>query len=189
MRTPYSFSRNRLLTAVRFTIAGTLLCAAVAMAFVTIKSPVLTGSASQDGHRVIAKFRGDRDKIGSNKLAVPGIDRDLGPMLAAMEDYAHRAYPAKDVPMSAILNAVAGFRHVQRMSVGRRPPGSSGGWELIGPSTANVGDVLTFSGAPYVTSGRITAIAVDPSCSNRSCRVWVGAAGGGIWATDKALSG
>ncbi|HEV8418965.1 MAG TPA: hypothetical protein VGQ43_09500 [Candidatus Udaeobacter sp.] len=64
-----------------------------------------------------------------------------------------------------------------------------GGWTLAGPSTANFPDVLTFSGAAYTTSGRITALAIDPSCSTRKCRVWAAAAGGGVWRTDKALSG
>src|SRR5262249_27572978 len=49
--------------------------------------------------------------------------------------------------------------------------------------------VLTFSHADYTTSGRITALAIDPNCSNAQCRLWVGAAGGGIWRTDNALSG
>src|ERR1044072_1734039 len=91
--------------------------------------------------------------------------------------------------MHATLNAIAGFKHVKQMSMmSRRPPGA-GAWQLVGASKADVPDILSFSGAPYTTSGRITAIAIDPSCSNRRCRVWVGAAGGGVWRTDKALSG
>src|SRR5215813_14498599 len=175
MKTPRSFSQTRFVSTVRFTIAGTLLTAALAMAFVTIKPPSSTLTSSQDPHRAITKFRGDPDQVGKNKLTLPG-DRDLGPMLAAMEDYAHRAYPAKDVPMHATLNALAGFRHVQHMSMGKRPPGSSGTWQLIGPDKANNPNILTFSGAQYFTSGRITALAGDPSCSNKSCRVWAAAA-------------
>ena len=59
----------------------------------------------------------------------------------------------------------------------------------MGPSTANFPDILTFSGAAYTTSGRITALAIDPSCSTRRCRAWAAAAGGGVWRTDKALAG
>ena len=62
-------------------------------------------------------------------------------------------------------------------------------WTLAGPSTANFPAILTFSGAAYTTSGRVTALAIDPVCSNRRCTVWVGAAGGGVWRTDNALSG
>jgi hypothetical protein len=186
MKTPHSFSRNRLASAVRFATVGTLLFAALAMAFVAIKPPTPTLTSSQDPHRATNKFRSEREEAGANKRTLPGIDLDAGPLLAAMEDYAHRAYPAKDVPMTAVLNAIAGFRHVKAMSMGRP---TSGTWQLIGPDKANNPDILTFSGAQYFTSGRITALAIDPSCSNRRCRVWAGAAGGGIWRTDNALSG
>ncbi len=156
------------------------------MAFVAIKAPSPTLASSQDRLRTISKFRGDRDELGGNKRTLPGLDRDHGPLLAALEDYAHRAYPAKDVPMSATLNAIASFTQVRAMSVGRP---AAGAWQLIGPSKADVPDILTFSGTEYFTSGRITALAVDASCSTRRCRVWAGAAGGGIWRTDNALSG
>jgi hypothetical protein len=71
--------------------------------------------------------------------------------------------------------------------MGGRP--SVGAWQLIGPSKSDAPDILTFSGAEYFTSGRVTALAIDPSCSKSRCRVWVGAAGGGVWRTENALSG
>jgi hypothetical protein len=186
MKTPRSLSKNRFFAATRFTTAATLLTAAAAMAFVAIRPPNSTVALSQDRHGAINKFRADRDEVGGNKRTLPGIDRDAGPLLAALEDYAHRAYPAKDVPMTATLNAITGFRHVRAMSMSRPGPGV---WQLIGPDKANNPDILTFSGAQYFTSGRVTALAIDPNCSNRRCRVWVGAAGGGVWRTDNALSG
>jgi len=190
MKTPHSFSRNRFASSLRFATVGTLLFAALAMAFVAIKPPNPTLASGPDRLRNLSKFRGDRDELGGNKRTLPGLDRDQGPLLAAMEDYAHRAYPAKDVPMTATMNAIASFRHVEAMSMGRRigrpAPGT---WQLIGPSKADVADILTFSGTEYFTSGRVTALAIDPSCSNRRCTVWVGAAGGGVWRTDNALSG
>src|SRR4029078_781921 len=36
---------------------------------------------------------------------------------------------------------------------------------------------------------RALRVAIDPACTNRRCTVWVGAAGGGVWRTDNALSG
>ena len=185
MKTPHSFSRNRFASAVRFTIAGTLLSAAVAMAFVAIKPQGPTLASSQDRLRATSKFRTDRDALGGNKRTLPG-DQEGGPQLAAIEDYAHRAYPAKDVPMTATLNAIASFRNVRARSMGRP---SVGAWQLVGPSKSDFPDILTFSGAQYFTSGRVTALAIDPSCGRRRCRVWVGAAGGGVWRTDNALSG
>jgi len=158
MKTPHSFRQNRFFTAVRFTTAVTLVFAAAAMAFVATKPPGPTLASSQDRLRAINKFRTDRDELAGNRRALPG-DQEGGPLLAAHEDYAHRAYPAKDVPMTATLNAIAGFRHVRAMSMGRP---SVGAWQMIGPSKSNFPDILTFSGAQYFTSGRVTALAIDP---------------------------
>src|SRR5258707_14002331 len=140
MKTPRWFTRTRFFSLARIASASTLLTAAAAMAFVAIKPPSPTLASSQDRLRVTSKFRGDRDAAGGNKRTLPG-DHDGGPLLAAMEDYAHRAYPAKDVPMQATLNALAGFRHVKAVSMGRPSPG--GVWQLIGPSKANDPDILT----------------------------------------------
>src|SRR4029453_11472904 len=90
---------------------------------------------------------------------------------------------------SAITNATTAWTNARARGVGRGPNAPTSAWTLVGPSTANFPDVLTFSGAAYTTSGRITALAVDPSCNVRRCRVWAGAAGGGGWRTDNALSG
>jgi len=185
METPRLFTGNRFVSHLRMAGVVTLLSAAAAMAFVAVKPPSPSLASSQDRLRKMSKFRGDRDELAGNRRALPG-DQEGGPHLAALEDYAHRAYPAKDVPMEATLNAITSFRHVRAMSMGRP---SVGAWQLIGPSKADVPDILTFSGTEYFASGRVTALAIDPSCSNRRCTVWVGAAGGGVWRTDNALSG
>jgi hypothetical protein len=156
------------------------------MAFVAVKPPGPMLASSQDQIHATSKFRGDPDQLGGNKRTLPGLDRDQGPLLAALEDYAHRAYPAKDVPMQATLNAIASFNQVKRVSMGRPFVGA---WQLIGPSKADDPNILTFSGAEYFTSGRITALAIDPNCTKSRCRVWAGAAGGGVWRTTNALSG
>jgi hypothetical protein len=126
------------------------------------------------------ELAGNRGEPGDSDAA-NGED----PATAAEEAYAERAYPASDVPLSATLNAKKTWTKLQAHA----PPISLGAWTLAGPtSQANVPDILSFSGGPYTTSGRITALAIDPSCSQSSCRLWVGAAGGGIWRTDNALA-
>ena len=105
---------------------------------------------------------------------------------AAEEHYANRAYPATDIPFSATLNAQAAFSKVKARAGSTK---AIGNWALFGPSKADFPDILTFSGTAYTASGRITALAIAPNCDTNGCRLWVAAAGGGIWRTDDALSG
>lgn len=121
---------------------------------------------------------------------MPGPDTDHGPMAAAQADIVNRAYPAAYVPLSLTRNAHAAWANVMALQNLRAPsPGAPAGpWTLVGPSTANFPDILTFSGNDYTTSGRITALAIAPTCTNNNCMLWVGAAGGGVWRTNKALA-
>jgi hypothetical protein len=110
------------------------------------------------------------------------------PDAAEAEAYQTRAYPAPYVPQQLTVNAQRGWAslNAHRVGGGKNQPGT---WTLAGPSTANFPSILTFSGASYTTSGRITALAISPNCSTNGCRMWVAAAGGGVWRTDNALSG
>ena len=76
-----------------------------------------------------------------------------------------------------------------------------GAWSTLGPVTPNVTgeasqffDPVTQVGPTTQESGRVTALAIDPNCGKPSaprgapCRLWVAAAGGGIWRTDNALA-
>lgn len=132
------------------------------------------------------KSREDRDEVVGNKRTLPGPDNDLGPLLAAAEDYANRAYPADYIPLQLSLQAQGAFNQVKSRGNSKKGP-SAGQWTLIGPSSANDPAILTFSGAPYTTSGRITGLALQPNCGQGHCYLYVAAAGGGIWRTDKAL--
>src|SRR5437867_2399861 len=187
MKTPPSSNRTRFFSLVRITSASVLLTAAAAMAFVAAKpsGPLWAKSGSKNA---VNKFNQNRVQLFRNKLAMPGPEREGGPTAGAQEAYANRAYPAPYVPFTLTRNA-----HRAWADVMARAPGKGinvlGGWTLAGPSIANFPDVLTFSGTAYTTSGRITALAVDPACSTRRCRVWAAAAGGGVWRTDNALSG
>jgi len=157
--------------------------AAAAMAFVAAKpsGPFLLGK-SDNTDQAINKFRQGRDQIGGNRRALPGPETDRGPVAAAEEAYANRAYPASDVPFKLTVDAQKAWANV----VAQAP--SAGVWTLIGPSGGNFPDILTFSGRDYITSGRITALAIAPTCTSNDCMLWVGAAGGGVWRTNKALA-
>src|SRR5947207_2798471 len=167
MKTLHSFSRNRFASSVRFAVAGTLLSAAVAMAFVAVKpsGPLWVKS---DSKNAVDKFRQDRARLFTNKMALPGPEREGGPTTAAEEEYAKRAYPAAYIPFELTRNAHAGWSNVTARALARitQPLGQ---WTLVGPSSANDPEVLTFSGAPYTTSGRVTARALAPNCGQNHC--------------------
>ena len=187
MKTPHSFSRNRFSSAVRFASAGMLLFVAAAMAFVAIKSPGTLSWVKSDDQNAIDKRIENCVQFLRNKLALPGAEREGGPTAAAEADYANRAAGGAYVPFALTRNAQRAWSNVKARA--SHAPSVGGTWTLAGPSSENFPDVLTFSGAAYTTSGRITALAVDPSCGRRRCRVWAAAAGGGVWRTDNALSG
>jgi hypothetical protein len=110
------------------------------------------------------------------------------PSAAAKEQYRNQSYPYPYTPIQLTRNAQKAWVKAKARGVGSGP-NTPGNWTLAGPSTANFPNVLTFSGASYTTSGRITALAIDPNCTQSTCRVWAAAAGGGVWRTDNALSG
>jgi len=127
----------------------------------------------------------DEDAIGFKKGLEDEADRapDKTP---AVEAFLIRAYPATDIPDSASIAARVNWT---ALDAGGH---SAGSWQLIGPSKATYPAALNpflFDGAQYVAAGRVTAMAISPSCSLGKCTLFVAAAGGGIWRTDKALNG
>jgi len=130
---------------------------------------------------------GDPDGGGAER-ATPGVSRgDAGGMLGAAEELAARkAFPAESVTGAQTAAAQQAFNTIKI----RGNRGSKKGafiWNAIGPTVAFVPGVLGFTGRDQVTSGRTTALLVDRSCNQGRCRVWIGAAGGGVWRTDHGM--
>lgn len=102
------------------------------------------------------------------------------------QQVAELAYPSNTLKASL-------FQHARDYFTGHirgRSHEHSNGWQLVGPSTATQPAVLNFfdnQASDFQVSGRVTAMAVDPHCSASQCRLWVAAAGGGIWRNDNAL--
>ena len=189
MKTYRWFNRNRLVSHLRIASVVILMSAAAAMAFVALNpsGPSLWGKS--DNKKAINRFAQNRAALFRNKLAMPGPEREGGPTAAAEEDYANRAAGGAYVPFALTRNAHRAWSNVKARAKSRQAPGVVSAWTLAGPSPESYPDLLTFSGAPYKASGRITALAIDPSCNTTRCRAWAAAAGGGVWRTDKALAG
>jgi hypothetical protein len=187
---PFFTRSNFVSSPLRLAIAGTLVAAAGALAFTAAKTsgPVLGKSGqNRQAFNKLSKFRKDRDEVLGNKRTMPGAELRLGgPLAAAEQEYENRAYPATDIPLTLSTNAQAAFNQIKARGQGKAKK-APGQWTLIGPSSANFPAILTFSGAAYTTSGRITALAIQPNCGQGHCYLYVAAAGGGIWRTDKAL--
>jgi len=118
---------------------------------------------------------------------IAGIANEGPDSSYAAEQYALRAYPAANIPTDATFAAQSAFASFKNSGK------SVGTWSPIGPLDKAVYpavlDPFLFDGAPYVASGRVTALAIAPNCSATKCRLYAGAAGGGIWTTDRALDG
>src|SRR5438874_44365 len=151
MKTSGSSRKNRFFSFARATTVTVLLSAAAAMAFVSIAPPSLPvpgkSAVDEDAFSRFSKFRQDPDQLLGSRLGLPGIERDGGPVLAAEQDYANRAYPATDIPISATLNAHAAFKKVKARSTTATSSSTSGTWTLLGPSPESVPAILTFNGA------------------------------------------
>src|SRR6185295_19212588 len=116
----------------------------------------------------------ESEKPGINAEATIGsAENRLPDNTAEVEAYALRAYPDTEVPGDATLAARAGWSALSASAH------STGSWQLIGPSKATYPQVLTpflFDGAQYVASGRVTAMAIAPTCTNNRCVLYVAAA-------------
>ena len=146
----------------------------------------------------------EAEKVESDKGGEAGREeRDKSP---SMEAVAERAYPRAYVddrrvrkerkafnrlPHTAPRKA---FRTQRAFAIARDVTPEH--WNALGPVTPNVAgqdsqflDPSTLTGPATQESGRVTALAIDPGCAAFDCKLWVAAAGGGIWRTDDALAG
>lgn len=124
--------------------------------------------------------------------AMPGNGGLADPSTPEEQAFTLRAYPNNDISLSQIENARSSFKSAN----GRLPrgKGKKGAWVSVGPSNAEyqytpLRNVYSYVPNKYAASGRISALAISPTCTNGHCRLWVGAAGGGIWRTNNALQG
>jgi hypothetical protein len=109
-----------------------------------------------------------------------GVDPDS----AAGEELASRAYPSNEVTFEERQAAIAaGTRLASR---GNHHPFA---WAFMGPGTLDVDRLGTQTyQRPTQWSGRVSALAVDPSCNDKKCTLFLGAAGGGVWRSMNALA-
>src|SRR3954452_9128944 len=134
-----------------------------------------------------------------------------GPENPAAEQVDNRAYPRSYVDDRRAVKSRKAFtgkpRRLSRSAFNsttaysRATKAAPGAWDNLGPANTRVPaeagqfySYATKTGPTTAESGRVTALAIDPNCGKSSapsgapCRLWVAAAGGGIWRTNDALA-
>lgn len=169
----------------RFRTFAFIVILALAAAAVAIQLS-FAGQALKLGGSGIAALNKDAASSSAQDLAGNNGEPDPSIATLAEEQAINRAIPLDQIPLSSTQAAGQSFDNLnQETDQNNRRQGT---WSLLGPTNALQPGVLAFTGAPSVTSGRITSLAIGPRCTVSSCRLYVGAAGGGIWRTSNALA-
>src|SRR3954470_290414 len=110
----------------------------------------------------------------------------------AIEAVDSRAYPRHYVETRRALAARKAVTRARTRAAARRARtrAAAASWQEAGPFTPTVPARVTYTGRETMDSGRVTAMAIDPNCGKRGKggRIWVGAAGGGVWRTANGLA-
>ena len=118
---------------------------------------------------------------------VPGGGESEATDGPAQEAYDNLAYPAASIAAAQQQAAVFAAN-----AIGKLPGGKKNNWQEVGPSgvpaSAQVASESTGASAGAIYSGRTTAIAISPDCHANNCKIFIGAAGGGVWKADNALA-
>lgn len=101
----------------------------------------------------------------------------------AEQRYDDQAYPNATIGFPQTFAAQTAWARVARFAGGKHA-----NWQELGPTSPFVPGPVTYTGRPTENSGRVTALAVAPGCRHHDCKLFVGAAGGGVWEADNALS-
>jgi hypothetical protein len=120
--------------------------------------------------------------LQSHYSKIIGSGDDI-PGLRAGYEYENRALPEAHVHYSEHRGAAAAFTVLQSTASEH-----TASWTELGPFTPVVAAPWTYTGRQALDSGRITALAISHRCTTGDCRLFVGAAGGGVWVTADALA-
>jgi hypothetical protein len=183
--------KGELMSRTRMRTVAISVATAVVLAAVLVGALVASSSTTPNRTGFKAPKGGDPDasavaKIGGGTGAGKEESRSLG--TADEWAYAVRAYPSDTITATQSKNAHDSF---MRFDNATHPKASSavGQFENFGPTDRAVQPgVLNFYGATDETASRTKTLAISSTCTPGSCTLWAGAAGGGLWRTNDALS-
>src|SRR6266404_5916717 len=165
----------------RIAVAGSLVVAAAALALSSLSTrPTLQFGEDRRGSAAFLKHTEDlfAARVGP-----------AGESPASWADENYQLNGGDQITSNNIAGARAAFSAIKTKGAIGSGKNSTAAWFSLGPTNAIYPAFLNRHGSQYVTSGRITALEIAPNCTLQSCTLWVAAAGGGIWRTDKALGG
>jgi PKD domain len=181
-------------------LAAACTAAVIALVVVVTRGPTAAPDRAQQAAQ--GPDRGDREEGPERgerfEVIDPDKDAKPGTITPAMEAFRNRAYPRHYIPAAAVRKATRATRGMPtrlrtsqfRASVTNAAAraGVGADWSFLGPTTGFAPGPTTESLKDSITSGRVTALAIDPNCGapGHGCRLWVAAAGGGLWRTDDA---
>lgn len=176
----------------------------------------VAGAVAGEGEQEFPPALGAHMERLMKTLPGNGGESREGPGAGGDAHFESLAYPDVDVPLVRLDEARRAFRRVLGKGFGRG--GRRDGWVSVGPSQAlypftDLRNSTNYVPNAYVAGGRATALAIDPTCGSRGgwdeddeddspdrafgrdrdgqrgrCRLWMFAAGGGVWRTNNALS-
>jgi len=170
---------------------GLLLLVVLVATSVALAVSKTSGSSTRSAARIARGSEEPRALARKFDREVPRSDfknEGGGPNAAGDEAFDALAYPYGEVTASELNAARSTFQSIKSNGVGNGKS-STASWYPMGPTQAQYPAILNRHGSQYLTSGRVTAEALAPNCSVTKCRLYIAAAGGGIWRTDNALGG
>jgi hypothetical protein len=194
MKTPRSFTRNRVVSQLRIATAVTLLSAAAAMAFVAVKTSTSTNHAKISMNAFRARHQEALEtSLGATRSGEPEAGTKISGAIKKLHNgraqqlYDDRAYPREFIESAQQITAANAAKQVASLA-----PLLTGPWTALGPSGVAADALVASESTPAsvgtIYSGRATAIAISPTCVAGNCVLFLGAAGGGVWKTPDALA-
>jgi hypothetical protein len=166
---------------------------AVTRALAKVPPHWMTQEQQEEEARALPRKQIERE----HQRAVPSLESHEGPLSAEMDKLNSRIFPGDGLFLEG---AAIGRQETARIDGFNDADADRGRpWKSIGPVSAIYTVATSRTNFPYVASGRISALAIDPGCGVTSaeqsrdeddddCRLYVGAAGGGIWRTNRPFS-
>src|SRR5437899_8035921 len=153
----------------RLAVAGTFVVAAVALGLssLSVQSPRQFG----EHHRGSAAFLKHTEEL---------IAKKIGDAAESPTSYAEQMYELNggdSITANDVLGAQTAAAAISSTGVGAGKY-STASWFALGPTNATYPAFLNRHGSPYTASGRITALAIAPTCDISNCTLWLAAAGG-----------